>query len=222
MLMATSSLYLITVLMPYALFLVIPVLDPDILSLILYIPLMGVLYVAVVEEIAQGAPEEYRYASYVALCVHFEGHGFHWAANRIHNFMPQSCPAELLSLVYLLDEVLGHAIMFCGLIAFFSILSVCELKHSEHLEESVSWCLPWAALFGLCLALSFLEGIFVLGFIVLSLVYVALVFAISRGRIALLRRTFTMFWLLSIMFTYIWIATYATFFGLRQPSEILR
>jgi len=155
------------------------------------------------------------FALTLSIGVVLEGHGLHFAANAISN-MGSLQGASAASTTYFLDEVLGHKILFSGLIMFFAALSWADRNRSTA-DQTVSRVEAALAaggglLAGLAFGLSLLEG----QSVELSLLVMLLPMIGLRSRLTPLRLFLGVTALTCLMVIGSWHGVYGSFI---EPSK---
>ncbi len=226
-----SVVYFLVVIAPYLVVLVAPRSGlrwlPDMVDLVLYLPVIGIIFIELIRNIMPNdAPKGVQYLILLSAILHFYGHGFHWSANAIDVRMPEGSEPTVKEWAYFLDEILGHIIMFGGLLLFVYSLALSEAIYtSYHREEYPKHILVAFGIFhGFTLTLAFIEGQFIYYAFILILLYVVLIAILgekSDGLSRTLQKPFILFWFSTLLSIYLWSAIYFLIFGgLYQPSEL--
>jgi len=200
---------------------------PDTIDLILYFPVFGIILLELFRNVVPNdAPKSLQYLILLAIMLHFYGHGFHWAANAINTRIPANSELTVKEWAYFLDEILGHKIMFGGLLLFVFSMSFCEIVYTKYGAEQYSRTkLALFAMFqGVTLTLAFIEGQFIYDAFVLIAIYTIFLAALGKkfeNFREILKKPFVFFWLVTLLSIYLWSALYILLFGgLFQPSEL--
>ncbi|MEX0567643.1 MAG: hypothetical protein Q6363_000585 [Candidatus Njordarchaeota archaeon] len=198
---------------------------PDLIDLVFYPPVFGVLLFVIYESVkSDNQPKYIKYIAFIMLVIHFEGHGLHWAANAIDVLVygNSSIPKEIADFAYFLDEILSHKIMFGGILGFFFVLFVIDIRYNKYKKYNPVWGLL-GIVQGLLFTISFIEGQFIIDAMIIVAVFLVSMFVI-HGKDILKARDKPMCWfvLLFLISMYIWAILYVLIFGgLYQPSEFL-
>ncbi len=159
--------YFFIVILPYIIFgfTYIPwiISIPDLIDLIFYPPVIGLTLYAIYRSIICGKKNSLiDYFFILFLVIHFIGHGFHWAANAIHETIKHASiyDTSTISYAYFLDEVLGHKIMYYPLYFMLLLFLLEEIRYlnASYGKNYLFLNIPNGIIFGFSLIISAIEG----------------------------------------------------------------
>lgn len=139
----------------------------DMIDLVLIAPLYLVSFVWMEGQfVAAGASTWLRRAFLILAMLFLYGHAMHVTANaintfstEIHNYLPQ-IPVDTYALLYFLDEILSHYIVFITKFGLFACLLLLDVssRTPEKTAPTYQWALALGGLYGLWQAIVFTEG----------------------------------------------------------------
>lgn len=165
------------------------------------------------------------FLSFFFVFLFFEGHGIHLAANAVNTYSTEIqnylsiIPADSYSLLYFLDEILGHVIMFVGLYGVLIMIIIKELNVKEIVLFHVKWedilLYVLGLLYGGSLAIVAIEATyFAISVMVLSfLVITGSVFYMYRKKIVWKNLFYTKFLLVTFISIILISIIYVIIFG---------
>ncbi len=162
-----------------------------------------------------------QYFYIFSIGLFLEGHGFHWAANAIHNMMT---PGEAgFNMAYFLDEVAGHIILFSG--SFLTLVSLCLMQHRRKIKiekDDKLWLILSSLPFGFFLAIGFIEGQVIYIFLPTTvLLFIFLLYYYIKSKIDFEEEPLNFFiFLTSIVIIILSFIYYLIFGSFVQPSQI--
>lgn len=129
---------------------------PDFLEIMLLDPIVFYLLLMMHKRVTSGGGFKIRGGSLALLIAHVYGVAVHWAANSINTMMVEIQHGAGHPLIYLLDEVLGHIILYTALYCLFAFWVVeCE---EENCDSPVGIIAALGFLHGASLAISYIES----------------------------------------------------------------
>ncbi len=135
----------------------------DLLDLAVGFPLLALLFYLLYRALkpAGPLPLALKGLALLSFALFFEGHGFHAAANDIHNAMDRTGLASgpVFDLAYFHDEILGHKLTYAGLAGLFAAGLWLQFLRPQKLDpEEARGVWLWTPFFGFGFAFILLEG----------------------------------------------------------------
>ena len=197
---------------------------PDIIDLFFYPPIIGLTLFALFKGLKTNEiPTWIQYLAYFLLILHFEGHGFHWAANSLDVLMEHEGISGLLAnYAYFLDEIVSHKIMYYTFYGYAILLVLLESKYSDYtLEEKWYLILPAAILGGFAFMISGIEGQSPYEVITAAIIIIAITCYIFRNKFReITKKPIICFYFIASIVMLITAGLYLAIFGsFIQPSE---
>jgi len=206
----------------------------DLADLVITLPFMVIILFLINGELKNNLEfpgdkleKTFNFFKVVLLAAFIEGHGIHLVANSINILYASRgvYPEDLGKLVYFYDEVLGHQILFTGLLGLLALTAIEQFWSKESWETNVTGntVIVSCGLFtGVLLSLALIEGQSVnLGFL-FSAINLALVIFYIFGRKRKLLANFILLYILvfsvvNLLFLSLW---GIHFNGFPQLSEL--
>jgi len=202
---------------------------PDLIDILLYPIVIGYIFVRLYHCLFKDHEDRtLRFMYLLSIIVHFEGHGFHWAANAINEtiiHIGADTPETIANYVYYLDEIVSHKIMYLSLFAILYIILYLAIKYDLSVKENAikSMLIP-SLILGFSLPVTMIEGQSPYELIICaSIVLIIILTEIFRSGWRKISNNLLLSLLLITSATSIvlMVIYYIVFNGFPQPSEIL-
>ena len=197
---------------------------PDLVDIFLYTPVMGVLLYNLYKLTKGDAklPKWLEYLTLIILFIHFEGHGFHWAANAIDVLTERENVVGVVhNVAYFLDEIVSHIVYFSTLILFFFLLSYIQYVYNPQEVKNKLKVIGSGIFFSFVYTISMIEGQYILYGMALAAIYAILIGYLYTKKKDIVKQSIILFFLIYSVFVFVWSGVYIAIFGsLKQPSEI--
>ena len=229
-LVAISVVWFFVIILPYLLFgfnsFVQWTTIPDLVDIFFYTPIMGFFLYMLFKKVKEGKeiPFWLEFLAILALFVHFEGHGFHWAANALDVLAERNnITGIVLEVAYFLDEIVSHIVYFGALILYFYVLSAIQYGYNKKEVSNKLKVMASSVFFSFAFTISMIEGQFIYIGMVLSIIYiVAIVLMYVLKDKDVINQVIILYWLIFSVCVFLWSGVYYAIFGsLKQPSEIM-
>ena len=198
---------------------------PDIIDLVFYPPIIGVLLYLLYDSTVSKSASMYEKILYlIFLILHIEGHGIHWSGNALDVLIEREGISGLVyDFAYFIDEIFSHLIMFSSLFIIMVLLIIYEEKY-DALDASEYYRYPLISgmIMGFNLLVASIEAQVPYEAISVALILVALpIYFAKRKRRSLKEKQAQLFSLVVgaaiLLLSPIY---YVMFGGFIQPSEI--
>jgi hypothetical protein len=193
-------------------------------QILIFSPLITVflldLFRALCERVDPRDVKKLSIVLHFALGYFLVGVGIHYAANEISSILTSTVP-----LAYLLDEILGHLVMYFGGVAVFAVLFITE--HSRPYGKKISrfdvMCLVLTgAIFGTITGYAFVEGQTpYMGYLFEPILAVLFPLIVRRGKTRFTQVPLTLLVMVTVVSGFAFSMVYGIMFpGWPQPSEL--
>ena len=197
----------------------------DMIDIFVYPPIMGYLFYMIYNEVFREYNGLVSPLYFLAVVLHFEGHGFHWAANALNVMMEHAgISGVVLKYAFLLDEIISHKMMFHAFIVILLIILYMATKYRiGESENALKYMFPAGILFGFSLSAAMVEGQSPYELIITCIIILLIITLTPYGGFSRVKRNDVLAFLFSMaLFSLVLAgAYYAIFKGFPQPSEIL-
>jgi len=163
----------------------------------------------------------------IGIVLLYEGHGINFSANMISHFL-SNANQELISIVYHLDEILSHILIFAGLFTLFFAGAILQINRPFSLKMGKSDELALGVsgvLFGLGLGTALLESNIAVPGLIMSLAFLpGLLLRHWKHKLHIVIRKYPLNYYIAIILAttiILLLIYYFAYGGFLPPSEIL-
>lgn len=201
---------------------------PDLIDLAIYPVVICLLLITLFRKISGSMSDKILYSFITLLALHLLGHGFHWAANAIHETIKHSgiYDSETLSYAYFLDEIVSHKIMYYPLYLILMLLLIEDFTHGrENLDRNyLILSIPNGFLFGFSAIISAIEGQSAIEALLMATSAILIIYILSiKEKIQVRNYPYIAFMLISsITMLIIGITYWFLFGGFIEPSQLFK